>query len=131
MQSLVQSTAEQPTDTLTLHIYKGAVNSSTTYYEDDGISFSYQNGDYYQRSMVYDAAAHSIVLGAAQGKLKSRFRKIELVLHGFGATPSLRHNGKALALTTRQHSFTDARNGQATVAVAMVDNDSGKISFTY
>lgn len=131
VQSLVQSTAEQPADTLTLHIYKGAVDSSTTYYEDDGISFGYQNGAYYQRTMVYDAAARKIVLGAAQGKLQSKFRKIELVLHGFGAAPALRHNGKALALATRQHSFTDPRNGQATVAVAVVDNDSASISFEY
>lgn len=146
VQSLVQSTAEQPTDTLALHIYQGSVDNSTTYYEDDGITFGYQKGEFYQRAMRYDAAARKIVIDAAQGKRKSKFKKIELVLHGFGAQPALRLNGKALALTPRAHSFIgskvgeelngavvngDPKDWQATVSTAVISNDSTAISLEY
>ncbi|MES2129811.1 MAG: glycoside hydrolase family 31 protein [Pseudomonadota bacterium] len=86
MQSLVQSTSERPADTLALHIYKGDIASSISYYEDDGASFDYQKGAYYQRSISYDPAARSIRFGAVEGKYQSKFGKIEIVLHGFGDT---------------------------------------------
>lgn len=42
MQSLVQSTSEKPTDTLLIHIYKGNINNTFVYYEDDGESYNYE-----------------------------------------------------------------------------------------
>jgi alpha-glucosidase len=50
MQSLVQTTAEKPTDTLSVHIYNGSTANSFVYYEDDGKSFNYEKGDFISAS---------------------------------------------------------------------------------
>ncbi len=42
MQSLVQTTAEQPSDTLFMHVYKGNRENRFEYYEDDGETFAYE-----------------------------------------------------------------------------------------
>ncbi|HSY61112.1 MAG TPA: TIM-barrel domain-containing protein, partial [Cytophaga sp.] len=42
MQTLVQSTTIQPSDTLILHIYKGMIPNTFVYYEDDGKTFDYE-----------------------------------------------------------------------------------------
>lgn len=124
VQSLVQSTSEKPADTLAIHIYKGDVDNSVTYYEDDGASFAYEKGAYYKRTIVYDAAARSIRFGAAEGSYKSKFNKLEIVLHGFGDAP-------ALNTVARMHSFLDAAAGQASVRSTTMNNDSGSFAITY
>lgn len=86
MQSLVQSTAERPADTLVLHIWRGEAPSSFRYYEDDGASFAHEQGAYFERSISVDPAARRIDFGAAAGSFRSKFSKVEIVLHGFGAT---------------------------------------------
>jgi alpha-glucosidase len=130
-QPLVQSTAETPQGPLSLHIYKGDTGSETTWYEDDGESFDYQKGVYYQRAIAYDAGARSIGIGAAQGSYKSKFDKLELVLHGFGETSALKVNGRPVALRARGDAIIGAGGGQARVSSAVIDNDSGKIVISY
>ena len=93
MQSLVQSTQEKPTDTLVLHIYKGQVNNSFVYYEDDGQSYNYEKGDFYKRKIIYDAVKHSVTFEKAEGNLKSKFNKLKLVFHGFNTDAQL-NNGQ-------------------------------------
>ncbi|MGY0040169.1 DUF5110 domain-containing protein [Pedobacter sp. NJ-S-72] len=83
MQSLVQSTQEKPTDTLVLHIYKGTLNNSFVYYEDDGQTFNYEKGDFYKRKISYDPAKRNIIFEKAEGSFKSKFNQIQLVFHGF------------------------------------------------
>lgn len=97
MQSLVQSTAFAPTDTLQLHIYKGSVNNSFVYYEDDGRSFDYEKGMFYKRMIHYDAAYQVLTLEKAEGSLASKFKHIALVLHGF-SNQQVSINGAAASL---------------------------------
>src|SRR6185312_13165130 len=80
MQSLIQSTAEQPTDTLFIHIYNGRIKNEFIYYEDDGKSFAYQKGDFYKRVIVFDPEKQTITFNAAEGTYKSHFKHIELIL---------------------------------------------------
>jgi alpha-glucosidase len=122
VQSLVQSTSEKPSATLAIHIYKGDVNNSTTYYEDDGSSFAYEKGVFYKRSISYDAAARRIVFGAVEGSYKSAFGKLEIVLHGFDDVPDT---------TKRMHSFVDGAAGQARVQSRTVNNDSASFAVGY
>ena len=82
MQSLVQHTDEQPTDTLVLHIYKGPANRFD-YYEDDGVSYRYEQGVYYQRTIRLEPATRTITLDRPTGSAVSRFHTIRLALHGF------------------------------------------------
>ncbi|MCC9136031.1 TIM-barrel domain-containing protein [Pontibacter silvestris] len=98
MQSLVQSTAEQPTDTLTIHVYQGNIANSFVYYEDDGESYDYEKGDFYKRSINYDPRRKTITFDKAEGDFKSKFNNVKLVLHGFGNTSRVKVDGKNTAL---------------------------------
>jgi alpha-glucosidase len=133
VQSLVQSTAEKPTDTLALHIYKGDAASTAGYYEDDGATFAYQQGAYYKRAISYDGAARRITIGKVEGSLKSKFNKLELVLHGFGDAPSLQVNGKQLLrLAAATYGFVGTASAdQVKVRSATIDNDSGRLDIGY
>lgn len=92
MQSLVQSTAFAPTDTLILHIYKGSVNNSYVYYEDDGRTFENEKGMYYKRTITYNAVENKIMIEKAEGQSASKFNNIALVLHGFGNLQNIKVN---------------------------------------
>jgi alpha-glucosidase len=130
VQSLVQSTAQKPSGTLALHVYKGDAGSASTYYEDDGESFAYQKGEYYKRAIAYDAAARSIEIGAVEGSFKSKFDKLEIVLHGFGDAPALAVNGKPLRLASGAAGYF-GDGGTANTSSAVIGNDSGKIVIGY
>src|SRR5690606_5592171 len=84
MQSLIQSTSENPTDTLTVHVYQGSFNNSFLYYEDDGNSFDYENGAYYKRLITYNPGAKTITFEKVEGSYKTNFNHVKVVLHGFG-----------------------------------------------
>jgi alpha-glucosidase len=129
VQSLVQSTSEKPDGTLALHIYKGDVDSSTVYYEDDGASFAYEKGDYYKRTIDYNAAKRSITLGKVQGKSKSKFDKLAVILHGFGDQPALKINGKEVKPVPGKFGFTP--EGQVAVSSAVTDNHGSMIVISY
>lgn len=70
-------------ETLHLHIYKNVSNSSFVFYQDDGISFDYQNHEYARRLIEYKPLLNRIVIGGTEGKFTSAFKTIKLVLHGF------------------------------------------------
>ncbi len=100
MQSLVQSTSEKPTDTLLLHIYKGNVPNSYTFYEDDGKSFDYEKGAYYKRTISYDPANKRISFSEADGSLASKFNYIAIILHGFDKAVPLKLD--AVGITAKE-----------------------------
>jgi alpha-glucosidase len=87
MQSLVQSTAQKPDGTLTLHVFAGA-DGAFTYYEDDGESYKYEKKDFFKRTIRYDAAQKRLALSAADGTRASQFKTLRVVLHGLEAMPS-------------------------------------------
>ncbi|WP_207534328.1 glycoside hydrolase family 31 protein [Desertivirga arenae] len=107
MQSLVQSTSEKPTDTLVVHIYKGSVNSSFLYYEDDGESYNYEKGAFYKRNIIYDARNSTIEFGKAEGSFKSKFKNLKIVLHGFNDSSSIKFENKAVSLNDDFVNFID------------------------
>lgn len=84
MQSLVQTTAEKPSDTLFLHVYKGSRENRFEYYEDDGETFAYEKGASYRRVVEYKPAEGNLVLEKPVSGMPSHFRYVQLVLHGFG-----------------------------------------------
>ena len=131
VQSLVQSTSEKPEPTLAIHIYKGDTDNSTTYYEDDGASFAHEKGAYYKRTIKYDAAARRIVFGAVEGSFKSKFSKLDIILHGFGAAPVLQLNQKQLLVAPRTVSFVDGDWAQVKVSSTLMNNDSGSFGIGY
>ena len=82
MQSTVQSTMHQPEPVMCLHLYAGA-DGEFVYYEDDGSSYRYRDGDYYKRTMHLYHKAGKLVIGEVQGPFKSKFKQIKCCLHGF------------------------------------------------
>jgi len=83
MQSLIQSTKQKPTDTLYLHIYNGTQPNTFTYYEDDGSTMAYKQGNFCKRVIAFDPLAKKITIGTQQGSYTSNFKVIQLILHGF------------------------------------------------
>jgi alpha-glucosidase len=105
MQSLVQSTMEKPTDTLALHIYKGNLNNSIVYYEDDGKSYNYDKGDFYKRTIAYNPAKRQLTFAKAEGTYSSEFKFLKLVFHGFTAADKINANKN---IKEEQLSFLNA-----------------------
>ncbi len=93
MQSLVQSTAIAPTDTLLVHIYKGNTTNNFMYYEDDGKTFDYEKGMFYKRNILYNPSSSQIIFEKPEGQLVSTFKNIAIVLHGFNNMNSVQFNG--------------------------------------
>jgi alpha-glucosidase len=94
MQSLVQTTAEAPNDTLTVHVYNGNAANEFIYYEDDGKSDNYVHGDYYKRTIKFNPAGHNVVFEATEGSFKSKFHYVKLIMHGFNTISQVKVNGK-------------------------------------
>ncbi|MES2150623.1 MAG: TIM-barrel domain-containing protein [Pseudomonadota bacterium] len=124
MQSLVQSTSEKPSDTLALHVYQGDTATQFVYYEDDGSSFGYQKGEYHQRTISFEPATRRIVFGAVEGSYRSKFKLVDIILHGFGKT------GGTV-------SFIDPASGQGAadeqckIGSIVVNNDSKQFAVAY
>lgn len=83
MQKIIQSTADNPGDTLMVHIYFGRDENSFVYYEDDGISFDYKNGSFFKRLITYNPSKYSIKFSKPEGIYNSKFSFIKLIFHGF------------------------------------------------
>ncbi|MCS6807654.1 MAG: glycoside hydrolase family 31 protein [Bacteroidota bacterium] len=88
MQSVIQSTKQKPNDTLYIHLYAGKTGSTFVYYEDDGETYLYQQGDYYKRAFIYNPQMQTFRCTKADGKRLSHFRNVRLIFHGFGTMPS-------------------------------------------
>lgn len=123
MQSLVQTTAERPNDTLYLHVYKGDTANAIIYYEDDGQTYDYENGGYYKRTIRYD---HQLILDKATGSYTSKFSNIRMILHGFGSLQQAKVNGGVQPIQSSGISFLspisrfDPQGGYTTTAVCQV-----------
>ena len=142
MQSLVQSTAIQPTDTLYLHVYNGPTANSFVYYEDDGKSFNYQKGAFYKRNILFNPQQRNFTLGAVEGSYTSQFKYIKLILHGFDGVDQLQSGKNQFKLENGNYSFLSSTAGNdpqsdplqpetCPVKCITIENNSNNISFTY
>lgn len=84
MQSVIQHTGEKGDGILQLHIWNGKQPSIFVYYEDDGVSYNYEKGEYYKRSISFDPRRKQLVLSTVEGSFASRYQQINVVWHGFG-----------------------------------------------
>ncbi len=99
MQTLVQSTSEKPLDTLFVHVYFGTEASVYTYYEDDGHTYSYENGTYLESKMTFSPFEKKIAIEPLTAKnYSSKFKTVALMLHGFEAVEKqLKVNGRSVS----------------------------------
>ena len=89
MQSIIQNTKEKTDGILYLHVWKGTEKTSFNYYEDDGETYNYEKGNFYQRNIWYDALSNKMMLEKKEGAYASKFNKLKIILHGFDKTNSL------------------------------------------
>jgi alpha-D-xyloside xylohydrolase len=62
----LQYAAEKPGAPLTLLVFTGA-DGSFDYYEDDGVSYGYEKGEFARIPLRYDAAKGTLTIGARTG----------------------------------------------------------------
>jgi len=109
MQSSVQYATQAHDGVLHLHLYYGQQDTTFAYYEDDGQSYDYEQGAYYQRTLQYVAQAQQLVLQEAEGQFASTFSQVQLYLHGFNMAgkQSIAVNGQAVAIQAQRFRYMD------------------------
>jgi len=98
MQSVIQHTSQKPSSVLDLHVYNGDRKSAYTYYEDDGVTYQFENGQFCQRMITFDPSARRIIISAPEGSFGSKFTSVALILHGFRDTRDITVNGISYTL---------------------------------
>jgi alpha-glucosidase len=83
MQSLVQSTKQEPSDTLFVHIFNGDDPYIFEYYEDDGSTMDYLDGVFYKRTITFDPGKKEVIFSKPDGSYTSNFKIIKCIFHGF------------------------------------------------
>jgi alpha-glucosidase len=83
MQSVIQSTSQEPDDTLYVHLYNGDQSNSFEYYEDDGLTMDYKKGLFYKRTISFDPGRRKAVFSIPSGSYMSEFSIIKCIFHGF------------------------------------------------
>lgn len=84
MQSVIQYTDQAPDPVLEVHIYKSDSASSFLYYEDDGKTFSHEQGNFFKRLISYDPSTETLTFGAVEGSYGSKFSRVRVMLHEEG-----------------------------------------------
>jgi alpha-glucosidase len=134
LQGIVQSTKENPSDTLQLHIYNGSEKNSFMYYEDEGDGFGYKSNIYCKKQMIFSPADKKMVIEKQQGSFTSKFKKLRLVFHGFGGNmKTIKVNGTAIAVfVTNEAALLDGLANLAGIYdagyYAMLKNNSVKMT---
>jgi alpha-D-xyloside xylohydrolase len=62
----IQYSSEKPGAPITLFVFTGA-DGSFDYYEDDGVSYGYERGEFARIPLRFDSAKNSLVIGARSG----------------------------------------------------------------
>jgi alpha-glucosidase len=83
MQNVIQSTNDKGNGILELHIWNADQLTEFVYYEDDGTTYNYEQGEYYKRVITFDPQQKMVMLSAVEGTFQSKYTTIKLVMHGF------------------------------------------------
>ena len=106
-QPRVQSTRDDPGPVLSVHIFQGTLRNEFVFYDDDGETLDHRTGAFLRRRITFEPGARQIRFSRAEGQYASRFRRIRLVMHGFGALRGLSVNGIAAATRTETIRMLD------------------------
>jgi alpha-glucosidase len=94
-----------PVDILILHIYTGE-SSSFLYYNDDGLTYEYQQGKFVSRELTYDDDKRMVVLSAETGDHVHTLKTLHVVFHGLDAAiHSIQVNGNNLPLSRHHNTY--------------------------
>jgi len=130
-QSVIQNTTQAPSDTLDLHCYAGPIASSFLYYEDDGASYDYEKGVYYQRTVRVDPVSRKITFDKPEGQWATKFHYIRLLLHGFDTQSLNAGAGPTIPLQPSRVDFLPGDSVGETVQAAVLPNSNQTLNLTY
>ncbi|MGA1414909.1 MAG: DUF5110 domain-containing protein, partial [Candidatus Kapaibacteriota bacterium] len=109
MQSVIQHTGQKSSDTLFVHVYAANSGVSTQeFYYDDGLTYSYEQGNSASMNMIYDAQNTSFTFDDVKGSYTPHFKTIAIIFHGFSDISSAKVNGKSSSVSKRSVSFMKA-----------------------
>lgn len=116
MQPLVQSTAETPRGSLSLHVYPPdapGAHCAGQVYLDDGVTLAYQRGEFLRQAFSCTADAKSLDISIAQreGRYAPWWQQIAIVVHGWSGGPTGKLNGKSV------QGSVDAASGTLTITI--------------
>jgi alpha-glucosidase len=83
LQSDISTTDARTDGILEIHLYDGLQDSDFTYYEDDGTTYDFEQGNYYKRTLYFEAFNRELVLGKVEGSYPSKFKRAKVFFHGF------------------------------------------------
>ncbi len=109
MQSVIQNTAQKPSPVLEIHIYNGPEKTTFTYYEDDGLTYNDEKGEFCKRFISFDPDKKSIIFSKKEGSFPSKFSTLRLIFHDFGDLMGIKVDGemKTLKLSGKNARFVD------------------------
>lgn len=87
MQHAVESTKDNPGDTLFIHIWNGKEVNNYVWYDDAGDGLEYKEGVYAKRQIRFDPEDRIIDVWAQEGTFTSPYKQLCFILHGFDAQP--------------------------------------------
>lgn len=70
----MQYTAQRPADTITLYVYAGS-NGKFNLYEDEGVNYNYEKGQYSTIPFTYDDASKTLTIGKREGKFSGMLQQ--------------------------------------------------------
>ena len=107
----IQYTADKPGAPITLFVFTGA-DGSFDYYEDDGVSYGYERGEFARIPLRYDVAKGTLTIGARSGSYpgmpQSRTFKVRWIKAGGKAPADL----DAAADTSVEYSGAEITIGE-------------------
>ncbi len=99
-QNVAQYVGERPVTRVYLDVFPADATSSFDYYDDDGVSYAYEKGVYYEQRLAVARRDDSVefLAGSPTGSYRPQLREFVLRLHGLSAhrvaldgTPAPRH----------------------------------------
>ncbi|GAA5037180.1 alpha-glucosidase [Marivirga lumbricoides] len=109
MQDKLQSLTHNSNEILIIHIYCGSNDNVFQYYEDDGATFDYTNGDSYQRQIAYHPANKEVLFTEKSGDYTSQYKKLKIYFHGFNGQlkDKMKVNQKTVPIQKEDFKFID------------------------
>lgn len=115
LQGKVQSTRDDPGTVLYVHVFNGSERNEFVYYDDDGETLDYRKGKFRKRVITFDPTAKQLTFSRPEGSYAARFRRIQVILHGFESVAGVTVNGGATAVQSRIVRMLDPLDGLSDV----------------
>ncbi len=95
---------KQKSASLEIHVYNGEAFTSFKLYQDDGITFEHEHGEFNTQEITFNPERKNILIHKPQGKYPSQYSNYRVYFHGFENMESIHVEGKEIVL-----QFTDYR----------------------